>query len=842
MPIAKKHQMRRITAAVCGTPWALEENVLSQIVELLQLRRDGFEFTEDEVRSRISVARVVEQSDGNSEDSPQVIDGVAVLPLFGVLAPRMTWMMDISGGTSTQVFASWFDQALRNSDVKAIVLNIDSPGGSAQGNEEVAQIIRAARGQKPIKAVATGMMASAAYYIGSAADEIIASPSTEVGSIGTYTIHGESSRANENQGYKYTVVKAGANKAVGNSVEPLTADSRGVIQERIDALNSQFVAAVAANRKVSVETVQQNFGQGKVMLAPQAKAAGLIDRVGTLNQVVAELRAAHPSPAKKTNVFQTVHPLFAKESQMLKVKAAFAQMGLLSAEASDEVLQSVCRTFFLARGSSVPKDEDAILAALAQIATPPQAQAIIAQAVAPLVKPDDKPLSAEEKKQIAAAERARIQDLEARGKLLGMDDATIRAAIDDGMSIEKALVQWTEKKAATHTPVSTATNIVAGTQEEDKIFVGAVEAFSRRGGCKPNPQLDQQAKPFMNKSLLQMAELCLKATNRRAVGDDPDAIACAALRGMGEVIHIRADNGGYARPADFPNLLANIMGKEMDLAMEEAETTYQFWAAKIDDVPNFMPKTLIATGEFSELPRHPDGKPFEGSNVSEEASWIAVDSYGDEWALTPKMIVDGQLDVMIEAAKNKQYAHEATQNRLCVNLLTGNVTLPDTYALFDDTNHGNDLATGLAPTTAQLAAMRLKLRKQKGVSALRAVNLYLAGLLVPPDIETTTQQLLAPSVAVVPTAATGGEVFRGSVEYWVDPMLGDNSATIYYGFAKKTQARPIVWCRQTGFGQMKSKLYFDEKTNNRILQVEGRMAAAVRNWRGVVRNAGTGGS
>lgn len=835
MAVPKKHVMRRITEAVCSTPWAIEEGALAQIVELLQLRRNGYEFTEQEIQARINLSKA-EPSEGE-EDGPQVLDGVAVLPLFGVLAPRLSMMQEISGGTSTQIFGQWFEQALKDPNIKAIVLNVDSPGGSAYGNEEIAQIIRAARGQKPIKAVATNMMASAAYYIGSAADELIASPSAEVGSIGTYMIHGEGSRAAANEGYTYTVVKAGENKAVGNNVEPLTSSARAVLQERIDNLNTQFVAAVATNRNVSPETVNKNFGQGKVMLAPAAKAAGLVDRVGTLNQVVGELRAKSAqtlTPKKLDIISADPAPVSGARIVTAQIKAALVKMGLIDAEASDVMAMAIMRTFFLSRGSPIPTAEDKILAALAHVVTPGQ-MATLTKTEPP--EPEKSGATAVDEKRIRQIERARIQDLQARGDLLKIGQDQILEAIDGGMSVADALLQWTEERANNAPTFSTSHKIESGLAQDDKILSGAVEALGRRAGFKADPKLDSVSHDFKYKTLLQIAEISLQATGKRVNGD-PDDIAKAAIRGDREDITIRADTLGYARPADFPNLMSNLMGKAMDIALEEDESTYQYWAAPIDSVPDFKPQTLIATGEFGEFPRVEDGKPFTGSNVAEEASWIAVDKYGDEWALTPRMIVDGRIDVIIDAAQGKQTAHEATLNRLCVNLLTGNVTIADGNSLFDDTNHGNDIASGGAPSTTELAKIRLKLRKQKGVSALRKVNLNLAALLVPEDLETTTQQLLAPNIVVAPTTTSTGEIFRGSVAYYVEPMLGDVSATIYYGFARKTQARAIVYAKQIGFEKMKSRLYYDEKTNNRILQCEGRFAAAVRQWRGVVRDNG----
>lgn len=290
--LKNRHQSRRVVAAVMNEPWALLPRYMDIMAEIVELRSEGWTFTTDEIRSRVG-----RDEDEDEKRTWQLVDGVAVLPLYGMLAPRMNMFMAISGGTSTQQFAGWFSEAINHSRVKAVVLDVDSPGGSTQGNRELADVIFQARGTKPIVAVGTNMMASAAYYVASAADRVVASPSSLVGSLGTYMIHRESSRAIENAGIKYSVIKAGENKAAGLEVEPLTSQSRALLQERVDAMNDLFMETVARNRGVSVATVEQRYGQGKDVIAREGFSMGLVDRVATLQEVLGELRSK-PSRAK----------------------------------------------------------------------------------------------------------------------------------------------------------------------------------------------------------------------------------------------------------------------------------------------------------------------------------------------------------------------------------------------------------------------------------------------------------------------------------------------------------------------------------------------------------------
>jgi signal peptide peptidase SppA len=213
-----------------------------------------------------------------------------VLPLFGVLSQRMDMLSEMSGGTSTERFAREFDQLMADESIGAIVLQIDSPGGNVAGTPEVARKIYEARGKgKAIIAQADSLMASAAYYIGAAADEIVATPSSEVGSIGVYAVHLDASGYNEQEGFKYTLIKAGKYKAEGNPYGPLSGEALAAAQDKVDQYYGMFVRDVAKFRGVSVDDVRNGYGQGRALLAKQALDAGMIEKVATLEETLTRL-------------------------------------------------------------------------------------------------------------------------------------------------------------------------------------------------------------------------------------------------------------------------------------------------------------------------------------------------------------------------------------------------------------------------------------------------------------------------------------------------------------------------------------------------------------------------
>jgi len=222
---------------------------------------------------------------------PTVEGNVGVLPLTGIITQRSgNGLMEmLFGGVKVDAFSAAFKQMVDTPSVGAIVLDIDSPGGSVFGVNELATQIREARGSKPIIGVANSMAASAAYLIGSAVDTLAVTPGGQVGSIGVYSTHQDFSEADAQFGVKTTLISAGKFKTEANPYEPLTDSAREHMQEQVDAYYEQFVGAVAKGRGKSAATVRGKFGQGRMLMAADALEVGMVDRVASLDQVLAEL-------------------------------------------------------------------------------------------------------------------------------------------------------------------------------------------------------------------------------------------------------------------------------------------------------------------------------------------------------------------------------------------------------------------------------------------------------------------------------------------------------------------------------------------------------------------------
>lgn len=257
---------------LASQPWAMQPAMLETMAAIAQRQGEDVQAVEARLGRPLQNARSV-----------SVRDGVAVVPVIGPIFRYANLFTEISGATSLDVLAREFSAAVDDPLVKAVVLNIDSPGGQATGVAEFAHMIRAAA--KPVVAYVDGSGASGAYWIAAAADEIVLAKTAEVGSIGV--VVGVDTRPSATG-----VVELVSSQSPRKRPDLSTDAGRAQIQDRIDALAQVFVEDVAAYRGVAVETVLAEFGQGDMRLGAAAVALGMADRVSTLEEVLAGLAGA----------------------------------------------------------------------------------------------------------------------------------------------------------------------------------------------------------------------------------------------------------------------------------------------------------------------------------------------------------------------------------------------------------------------------------------------------------------------------------------------------------------------------------------------------------------------
>jgi signal peptide peptidase SppA len=210
-----------ILKAVSNSIWAIQPEKLDEIVAFLQFASEGGRYTPAEAAERIGSRSSSRPSNNYSK--------IAVIPITGLISQKVQSMTDISGGpggTSTDKVTSQLRAAVADDTISQILMPIDSPGGTVYGVAELAAEILKARGKKPIVAAVDSLAASAAYWLASAASEIVCTPSGEVGSIGVYSQHVDQSQALATEGVKVTLISAGEFKVEANSFEPLTKEAR----------------------------------------------------------------------------------------------------------------------------------------------------------------------------------------------------------------------------------------------------------------------------------------------------------------------------------------------------------------------------------------------------------------------------------------------------------------------------------------------------------------------------------------------------------------------------------------------------------------------------------------
>lgn len=285
-------------AELASRSWAMRPDVLGSLIHMAQ-------------EGRLAEAITASDVEAAQRGRPAAVrGGIARVPLKGVLAPvggLLALLFDIEDPVTR--FRQKLMAALGDESVGAVVIDIDSPGGSVDQIPETAAIIREARGQgKPIVAISNSQAASAAYWLGSQADEFVITPSGTAGSIGVYAAHQDMTKMAENDGVKITLVRAGKYKAETHPFVELSGEAQDHMQEDVNTYYEMFTSDVAAgrakalNRKVTAQDVVDGFGEGRSLTAKAAVAAGLADRVESIGGTVARLasrqRGALPTAAE----------------------------------------------------------------------------------------------------------------------------------------------------------------------------------------------------------------------------------------------------------------------------------------------------------------------------------------------------------------------------------------------------------------------------------------------------------------------------------------------------------------------------------------------------------------
>lgn len=264
--------------------WALEPGALPRLEE----------------NRRALEARVADGDDRGDPFAPcyALEDGIAVVSVSGAMSKDGMAFGPYVLLESMRGIAASVRLAADTPGVRAVLLRVDSPGGTVDGITELAEAVAEAAAKKPLYAYADGLMASAAYWMSCGAREIAVSKVSRVGSIGVICVQREWSKALAEAGVTANVIRSGAYKAVGNPYEPLSEDARAYMQAASDEVYALFLDAVARGRGCDRGKAER-MADGKLFMGEAAREAGLVDRVCTLDTFINHIKETHAMTLKE---------------------------------------------------------------------------------------------------------------------------------------------------------------------------------------------------------------------------------------------------------------------------------------------------------------------------------------------------------------------------------------------------------------------------------------------------------------------------------------------------------------------------------------------------------------
>lgn len=722
----------RLYEQVEATRWAMHEPVLEQMLDVFANRERGVRLTEAEIDALTSpnAAQAIGRDGGESEGPGYTLDGsVAIVPIGGVLSKHSSLVSRMSKGQGTSV--AEIRHALRGAEsdarVNSIMLMIDSPGGSVAGISSVVDDVRRIRkGGTPVVAYADDMAASAAYWIASQADRIVAGRTTSVGSIGVYSVLRDTSKKHEKEGVTTHIVKAGKHKAAGVDGVPFDDEMLATVKSEIEDFYDAFVGDVAKGRKgVLSKSEVLELADGRVHLGEKAKAVGLVDEINTAEAVVARMnrehgRAEKRRPANRKAV--TERAIAMDESNT--VGDAQGTVG------DQHIVQAAADAVSKAAGGPISIAD--VQAAATEAAT---------NAVAEMGR-----LNAERTQAINAAcagfdDNIEVQRL--RGEAIADPSCTVDAfrgklldAIRDGNQ-------------------ATGTIATGGQPNADRMAADvSLELLART-----NPGL--RSKMASGGAQAQEIALELGLDSSADFGKRLREVQGAGMRGYSMLDFARAltpGGGAMGRDdlisaamghstSDFPLLMKDVTGKILLTSFMEEPTTYE-QIARIGSASDFKSQDMITLSEGANLKEVIEGKTPEHVTLNERDEKIRLRTFGNRIDLTRQMMLNDDLAAFAAIPQmNGAAAARVPEDLVYIALnAAGSTEMSDGVNFFDSGTRGNLLtaaALGVSSLENAIEAMML----QKGFGKDKAeLQIEPETLLVPTGLKFVAERIVGSAV------------------------------------------------------------------------------------------------
>lgn len=463
-----------------GGQWAIVPEHLERILAIAQRKSSDLE----------SVKAILADKGRRLENTRNVRmrDGVAIIQMVGPVFRYANLFTAISGATSLEALATDFQTALNSSDVKAIVLEIDSPGGEASGISEFSKLIYEARGKKPVVAYASDYCASAAYWVGSAAERLVCADTAFLGSIGVVATFRK--RQNDNS------IEIVSTQSPHKRPNVETEEGKELWQTYIDKTANIFIRSVAKYRGVSEDTVLSKFGKGGLLIGEDAVAAGMADEVGMLEGVIATLIASNSNASPKTVSASNIYTSSSLESLAEQVSPDLEKTFSSPLETGDTISET----------DSVKNNEDLEmtkeeLEALLKANSESILSAVESKlsAIQGSNEPAEENLSAPAKEAKVELLKTKISIVEAKGKLTPGQKELL-----DAMATEVAgnkAAEETLLKLADSFPEHGLLNEAVNTPAEDKLAKSA-SASANSFDLFADVELDADGSPMIPDSVL----------------------------------------------------------------------------------------------------------------------------------------------------------------------------------------------------------------------------------------------------------------------------------------------------------------------------------------------------
>jgi len=278
-PLARPN-LRRLAADIHGQVHAIEPAAADAVLKALEGR------THDAVTS-FTGSPAIDRT-GRDKGYRVTQAGTAIVPIVGELVTRGSWIGAVSGLTSYEALRQVLKAARDDAAVRAVVLDVDSPGGTVPGMFETATLVAELARLKPVVAIASPLAAASAYVIAAKAGRVVGVPDSDVGGVGVVYVHADRSMQLARQGIRVSVIQAGVQKTGGSSLHALGDTTRADIERQLDSVWSRMIAAISAARpRLTAQKLRAM--QGRLFPVEQALEAGLVDGIAPFESVVEKL-------------------------------------------------------------------------------------------------------------------------------------------------------------------------------------------------------------------------------------------------------------------------------------------------------------------------------------------------------------------------------------------------------------------------------------------------------------------------------------------------------------------------------------------------------------------------